>query len=175
LDNVATAILQGGTKERAKADVLMVSLVTAVVENNVKRTKLFVHLGKKLGIGLATDPYEHLAVRNFMVFTGLVDVDTDDRRVRMKIVFPHAQRSAAKNANFEHFDRTIAVPAEVFRVDIKIMMPLVDIGIGSKNIEQRVYRCFGSLVYGDLLRELTGESVGRLQRLIGQQSRRLRQ
>ena len=65
-----------------------------------------------------------------MCRAGLVDIDAHNGRVRMKIFLPHAERAAAKYADLQHANGSVAKSLKVPRIDIEIVMPFVDIRIG---------------------------------------------
>jgi hypothetical protein len=111
----------------------MVCLVAAIIEDDIEWPELAVHFGEKRRVRLAADPDENILFLNFVSLAGLVDIDTDDRRVRMKVFLPHAERSSAEYTDLEHGDRPVAIALEIPGVDVEIVMPLVHVGVGREN------------------------------------------
>ncbi len=67
------------------------SLVATVVKNDIERSEFTVYVCKKIWIGLTAYPDKYVLRCDLVCLARLINVDADNRRVRVKVLFPHAE------------------------------------------------------------------------------------
>jgi hypothetical protein len=98
--------------------------VTAVIQNNIRRSKFVDDLLEKVQVALIA--YSNGDLVLFHHFARGIDVNTDNLSKWAEIAFPQLERAALADADFDKCCRAVPEPAKVLLVNWKIMGPLVN-------------------------------------------------
>src|SRR5258707_12160851 len=98
--------------------------MAAIVEDDIRRSKLVDYALQKAEIGLAADSNLNLVF--FKFFTFGIDIQTDNLGVRPEIALPHLRRAATAAPDLKKEHGPVNVTAEMGLVGGEIVLPLVN-------------------------------------------------
>lgn len=107
-----------------KSGNLLFRKMSAVINQNVNRTNLISKVFPKAAVCLIA--YEDSRPLVFICFAGRLNVDAINMASRPKILFPHAETSAAKYTHFDNVYFASDELAKVAMVNFKVVGPLPD-------------------------------------------------
>lgn len=99
-------------------------LMAAVIENDIRRSKLSEDILQKTDVRLTANANLDLVFLKFPAFR--IDVNSDNQCMGSEIPLPHLRRAAPAAADFEQYHGTTDESAKVSLVYRKVVLPLVN-------------------------------------------------